>query len=563
MRSDNVKTGLARTPHRGLLMAAGVSKKNMDVPFIGIASSFTDLVPGHIGMRDLERQIEKGIHTGGGQSFIFGVPAVCDGIAMGHCGMRYSLPSRDLIADCIETMAEAHQLDGLVLLSNCDKVTPGMLIAALRVNIPAIIVTAGPMLDGMCREETKLTMVNGSFEAVGRFRKGEITKEHLLELEENSCPSAGSCQGMYTANTMACLAEVLGMSLPYCASASAVSAQKRRIAFESGMQITELVKNNIKPSDIITKKSMLNMIKCDLALGGSTNTFLHTLAVANAGGIDITLDDFDRLSREIHQIVKINPSSSLTMTDFHLSGGIPAVLKSLGVKADLDKIEPEQSLSKGLLDDAITVSGLSLSEIAKDAYANESVIPPYDKSSYTEAGLGVLYGNLAKDGCVIKISGVSPECYEFEGTARTFDSEESAMQALEEDTVKPGEVIVIRYEGPKGGPGMREMLAPTSLLVGKGLGKTCALITDGRFSGATRGICVGHVCPEAAEGGVIALVKDGDRIRIDIPNRSIKLMVSDEELDTRRNLLPKYQAKVTGGYLARYAANAKDASHGA
>ena len=290
MKSDNIKKGLAKTPHRGLLMATGVSKKMMNSPFIGIASSFSDLVPGHIGMRDLERQIEKGIHSAGGQAFVFGVPAICDGIAMGHSGMRYSLPSRDLIADCVESVAAAHQLDGIVLLSNCDKITPGMLIGALRLNIPAIIVTAGPMLDGMCRGENKLTMVTGSFEAVGRFRKGEITEEELLAYEENSCPSAGACQGMYTANTMACLTEVLGMSMPYCASASAVSSLKRRIAFESGMQIVELVENDIKPSDIITKDSMLNMIKCDLALGGSTNTFLHTLAVANAGGIDITID---------------------------------------------------------------------------------------------------------------------------------------------------------------------------------------------------------------------------------------------------------------------------------
>ena len=273
MKSDNIKKGLARTPHRGLLMATGVSKKNMEAPFVGIASAFTDLVPGHIGMRDLERQIEKGIHSGGGQAFVFGTPAVCDGIAMGHDGMRYSLPSRDLIADCVETMAAAHQLDGLVLLSNCDKITPGMIIGALRLNIPAIVVTAGPMLDGVCRGENKLTMISGSFEAVGKFRNGEITKEHLLAMEENSCPSAGSCQGMYTANTMACLTEILGMSMPYCSSASAVSAQKRRIAFESGMRIVDLVKENIKPSDIITKESLLNMIKVSLAIGGSTNTF--------------------------------------------------------------------------------------------------------------------------------------------------------------------------------------------------------------------------------------------------------------------------------------------------
>ena len=547
MNSDNIKSGLARTPHRGLLMATGVSRKNMNAPFIGIASAFTDLVPGHIGMRELERQIEKGIHSGGGQAFVFGVPAVCDGIAMGHSGMRYSLPSRDLIADCVETMAAAHQLDGLVLLSNCDKITPGMLIGALRLNIPAIVVTAGPMLDGMCRGENKLTMVTGSFEAVGRFRKGEITEEHLLAMEENSCPSAGACQGMYTANTMACLTEILGMSMPYCSSASAVSAQKRRIAFESGMQIVELVNKDIKPSDIITKDSILNMIKTSLAIGGSTNTFLHTLAIANAVGIDITIDDFDRLSRQIHQIVKINPSSTLTMTDFHQAGGIPAVTKSL----------------RNMLTDTKTVSGLTTLEIANSAYADETVIPKYDNSTYTQAGLGVLYGNLAKDGCVIKISGVDSECYHFEGTAKTFDSEEAAMEALENDKIQAGDVIVIRYEGPKGGPGMREMLAPTSLLVGKGLGKTCALITDGRFSGATRGICVGHICPEAANGGVIALIKNGDKIRIDIPDRKIELLVDDVELEERRKNLKPYVAKVKSGYLAKYANNVSDASHGA
>lgn len=547
MKSDNIKKGIARTPHRGLLMATGVSRKNMNAPFIGIASSFSDLVPGHIGMRDLERQIEKGIHSAGGQAFVFGVPAICDGIAMGHSGMRYSLPSRDLIADCVESVAAAHQLDGIVLLSNCDKITPGMLIGALRLNIPAIIVTAGPMLDGMCRGENKLTMVTGSFEAVGRFRKGEITEEHLLALEENSCPSAGACQGMYTANTMACLAEVMGMSMPYCSSASAVSSQKRRIAFESGMQIVELVKNDVKPSDIITRESLRNAITVDLALGGSTNTFLHLLAVANAGGIDITLNDFEELSGKIHQIVKINPSSTLTMTDFHNAGGVPAV---------------EQSLEK-FLTDTKTVSGFTVKEIAENSYADDSIIPPYEKSTYTQAGLAVLYGNLAKDGCVIKTSGVAPECYEFEGVAKTFDSEEDAMKALENDEIKEGDVIVIRYEGPKGGPGMREMLAPTSLLVGKGLGKKCALITDGRFSGATRGICVGHICPEAANGGTIALIENGDKIRIDINKRLIELCVDDSVLEERRKNLKPFVPKIKSGYLAKYAKNVQDASHGA
>ena len=547
MKSDIIKKGIARTPHRGLLMATGVSKKNMKAPFIGIASSFSDLVPGHISMRDLERQIEKGIHTGGGQAFVFGVPAVCDGIAMGHSGMRYSLPSRDLIADCIETVAEAHQLDGIVLLSNCDKITPGMLIGALRLNIPAILVTAGPMLDGECRGHHKLTMVTGSFEAVGRFRNGEIQEEELLALEEESCPSAGACQGMYTANTMACLAEVMGMSMPYCASASAVSSKKRRIAFESGIQIVELVKQDLKPSDIITKDSLRNAIIADLALGGSTNTFLHILAIANAGGINITLDDFEELSKKIHQIVKINPSSTLTMADFHNAGGVPAVIKSL------DKH----------LADGKTVSGFSIKRIAQHAYKDDSIIPNYDQSSYTEAGLAVLYGNLAKDGCVIKTSGVAPECYVFEGSAKTFDCEEDAMKALENDEIKAGDVIVIRYEGPKGGPGMREMLAPTSLLTGKGLGKKCALITDGRFSGATRGICVGHICPEAANGGVIALIENGDRIRIDINSRSIELLVDETILDERKKNLKPFEPKVKSGYLYKYSKNVQDASHGA
>lgn len=547
MRSDNIKKGIARTPHRGLLMATGVSRKNMNAPFIGIASSFSDLVPGHIGMRDLERQIEKGIHSAGGQSFIFGVPAICDGIAMGHSGMRYSLPSRDLIADCVESVAAAHQLDGIVLLSNCDKITPGMLIGALRLNIPAIIVTAGPMLEGHWQGEDKLTMISGSFEAVGRFRNGEISENCLRCLEEESCPSGGSCQGMYTANTMACLTEVMGMSLPYCASSSSVSAKKRRIAFESGMRAVELVNESVLPSDIITKDSLTNAIITSLAVGGSTNTFLHILAIANAGGIDISIDDFDRLSRDVHQIVKINPSSKLTMTDFHNAGGVPAVMKSLN----------------GILNDCKTVSGLKVAEIAQQAYQDDQVIPNYDKSSYTSAGLGVLYGNLAKDGCVVKISGVDESCYEFEGIARPFDSEEDAMSALEEDRIKEGDVIVIRYEGPKGGPGMREMLAPTSLLVGKGLGTKCALVTDGRFSGGTRGLCIGHICPEAANGGVIALVKDGDKIKININTRSIELCVDSKELEQRRKELKPFEPKVKSGYLAKYANNVKDASHGA
>lgn len=549
MRSDNIKKGIARTPHRGLLMATGVSRKNMDTPFIGIASSFTDLIPGHIGMRDLERQIEKGIHSGGGQAFIFGVPAVCDGIAMGHCGMRYSLPSRDLIADCVETVAEAHQLDGLVLLSNCDKITPGMLIAALRLNIPTIIVTAGPMLDGKSKCE-KLSMIKGSFEAVGKFRSGVIDKKRLLELEEESCPTAGSCQGMYTANTMACLTEVMGMSLPFCATSAAVSSKKRRIAFDSGMQIVNLVKKDIKPRDIVDKDTLRNAIICDLAMGGSTNSFLHILALASAGEIDVTLKDFEELSHKIHQILKLDPAGEPTMTDFHHGGGVPALLKTL--------LESNVGIK-----DKFTTSEMMLSEITKDAYVDKRLIHPYSEPVTTKPGLGILYGNLAPDGCVTKISGIDESCYEFEGIAKTFDSEEDAMKALEDDKIKAGDILIIRYEGPKGGPGMREMLAPTSLLVGKGLGTTCALITDGRFSGGTRGVCIGHVCPEAAEGGPIALIKDGDKIKININTRNIEILVSDEELAMRKSELKPFELKCKSGYLAKYAKNVQDASHGA
>ena len=549
MRSDNIKKGIARTPHRSLLMAAGVSKKNMDSPFIGIASSFSDLVPGHIGMRDLERQIEKGVHSGGGQAFIFGVPAVCDGIAMGHEGMRYSLPSRDLIADCIETVANAHQLDGLVLLSNCDKITPGMLIAAARINIPAIIVTAGPMLDGESKCE-KLTMIRGAFEAVGKYRDGVINEKRLLELEEASCPSAGACQGMYTANTMACLTEIIGMSLPFCSTSSAVSSMKRRIAFESGIQIVELVRKNILPSEIITKDSLRNAIIADLALGGSTNSFLHILALANAAGVNVTLKDFEELSEKIHQIVKLEPSSTITMTGFHNAGGVSAVEKVL-----LDGVKDFKDL-KG-------VALKKTSELVKDAYIDKSVIHEYSEPFTTKPGLGILYGNISPEGSVIKISAVDESCYEFKGKAKTFNSEEDAMEALENDKIQEGDVIVIRYEGPKGGPGMREMLAPTSLLAGKGLGTKAALITDGRFSGGTRGICVGHICPEAADGGLIALIEDGDIIEIDINKRTLNLLVDEKTLNKRRdNLAPPVQ-KIKSGYLAKYARTVQDASHGA
>ncbi len=549
MKSDAIKEGMAHAPHRALLYAGGLSDKNIKKPFIGIASSFSDLVPGHAGMRDLERQIEKGIHSNGGQAYIFGTPAICDGIAMGHSGMRYSLPSRDLIADCVEAVAAAHQLDGLVLLTNCDKITPGMLIAALRLNIPAIIVTAGPSLEGQCKGET-LTFIRGSSEAVGRYRAGEITAEKLCEMEHYACPTFGACQGLYTANTLACLTEVMGMSLEGCATASAVSSKKRRIAFDSGYTVVDLVRENICPKDIITRDSLRNAIIVDLALGGSTNSILHLLAIANSAGINLTLDDFEELSFKIPQIIKLDPSSTLTMTDLDNAGGISGALKTIWGHTDE-------------LKNTINLVGQTVEQRAKSAWVDSNVIKPFDNPITKNPGLAILHGNLAPLGAVVKISGVDESVFEFEGTARVYEREEDAMKGIETDEVVAGDVVVIRNEGPKGGPGMREMLAPTSLLVGKGLGKSCALITDGRFSGGTRGLCIGHICPEAPEGGIIGLIKTGDKIKIDINKRTIDLIVSEEELAQRRKDFVPVKKEVPRGFLSKYAKTVKGANVGA
>lgn len=549
MKSDAIKKGIAHAPHRALLYAGGLSDKNIERPFIGIASSFSDLVPGHIGMRDLERQIEKGIHSNGGQAYIFGTPAICDGISMGHSGMRYSLPSRDLIADCVEAVAGAHQLDGLVLLTNCDKITPGMIMGALRLNIPTVVVTAGPSLDGFCKGE-KLTFIRGSSEAVGRFRAGEFDENRLTEMEHYACPTMGACQGLYTANTLACLTEVMGLSLEGCATASAVSSKKRRIAFDSGFLAVDLVKNNVCPKDIITKDSMRNAIVMDLALGGSTNSILHLLAIANTAGIDLTLNDFEELSFKIPQLIKLDPSATLTMTDFDMAGGISGALKTIWGNT------PE-------LKNTINVEGKTVEDRAKDAWVNNDVIKSFNNPITKNPGLAILHGNLAESGAVVKISGVAEECFEFEGVAKCYDREEDAMKGIEDDIVKAGDVVVIRYEGPKGGPGMREMLAPTSLLVGKGLGKKCALITDGRFSGGTRGLCIGHISPEAVDGGIIGLIKDGDKIKIDINKRTIDLLVSENELEERRkNFTPKTK-EVERGFLTKYAKTVSGADKGA
>jgi dihydroxy-acid dehydratase len=547
MRSRTIKQGLERVPHRALLYATGIPKSEMGKPFIGVATSFTDLIPGHIGMRDLERFIEKGVHTGGGYPFFFGIPGICDGIAMGHVGMHYSLPSRELIADMIETIAEAHRLDGLVLLTNCDKITPGMIMGAARVNIPSVVVTAGPMLSGHLKGK-RLSLVNDTFEAIGKYRKGMIKDGDLGDLEICACPGAGSCQGMYTANTMACVTESLGMSLPGCATALAVSSKKRRIAFESGRRIVELVRKNITPKKIMTLKAFENAIMIDLALGGSTNTVLHIPAIANDTGVDLSLETFDRLSRKTPHLCDMLPGGSNYLEDLEYAGGIPGVLKRL----------------KDRLNNTATVSGMSIRAIADSAViADEEVIRPLNKAHHKEGGIAILRGNLAPDGAVVKQSAVSSNMMKFEGAAKVFNSEEAGMKAILEGMIKPGDVMIIRYEGPKGGPGMREMLSPTAAIAGMGLSESVALITDGRFSGGTRGPCIGHVSPEAMEGGPLAIIRNGDMISIDIPRRKIELLLTAGEISERMKQWRPPAPKIQKGYLSRYAKMVSSAGKGA
>ena len=547
MRSDKIKKGIERVPHRALLHATGLSRKDLGRPFIGVATSFTDLIPGHIGMRDLERYIERGICYGGGVPFFFGVPGICDGIAMGHLGMCYPLALREIVADTIETVCNAHQLDGIVCLTNCDKITPGMLMGAARINIPAIMVTAGPMLSGRFRQR-KLAFVHDTYEALARAKKGEISQKELTCLEMEACPGAGSCQGLYTANTMACITETMGMSLPGCATSLAVSAKKRRIAQASGERSVELARKNILPRDIINKRSLENAIVVDMALGGSSNTVLHLMAIAHEAGIKLDLKDFDKISKHTPHITNLEPSGEHFMEDLEYAGGIPAVLKRLKAK----------------LYNCQTLSARNIFDIAKEAEIfDEDVIRPLSAAYHKQGGIAVLFGNLAPGGAVVKQSAVSPKMMKFTGRARVFNREEQAMQAILKAKIKRGEVIVIRYEGPSGGPGMREMLAPTSAIVGMGLVDSVALITDGRFSGGTKGPCIGHISPEASSGGPIAILKDGDIISMDIPNRKLEVKLSKAEIEkrltTHRPILPKIRT----GYLARYSKLVSSADKGA
>ena len=547
MRSDDVTKGYERAASRSLMYATGLDPSQIGRPMIGIASSFSDLVPGHIGMRDLERFIEKGVHTGGGTAFIFGIPAVCDGIAMGHSGMKYSLCTRELIADTIECIMMAHKLDGVVLLTNCDKITPGMLMAATRINVPAIVVTAGPMHSGNWNKR-RLSLVRDTFEAIGRYREGLIDEEELLGLELEACPGQGSCQGLYTANTMACLTETMGMSLVGCATGLAGFAKKRRIAFKSGLKICELVKGDIKPRDIMTEAAFDNAIRIDMALGGSTNTMLHIPAIAHEAGMELSLQHIDRISKDTPHITSIRPGGEYFMEDLEYAGGIPAVMHVLGDK----------------LRDNPTVSGLSVREIQKKYEVIDSdVIRTIENAYHKEGGIAVLTGSLAPDGCVVKQSAVSEKMMVFKGKARVFDSEEESLEAILGKKIKPGDVVVVRYEGPKGGPGMREMLQGTAAITGMGLSESVALITDGRFSGGTRGPCIGHISPEAMEGGPLCIVRDGDEILIDIPNRKLDILLSEEEMKSRMNAWQPPEPKVKEGYLARYAKLVTSAATGA
>jgi dihydroxy-acid dehydratase len=546
MRSDAVKVGVERAPHRALLKALGLADSDLKKPFIGVVNSYTSVVPGHAHLNQVADAVKEGIVSAGGVPFEFNTIGICDGIAMGHSGMRYSLPSRELIADSVEVMVQAHRFDGMVLITTCDKITPGMLMAAARLNIPAIMVTGGPMLSGFYKG--KKVGTDSMFEAIGKVAAGKMNEEELKCLEDAACPTCGSCNGMFTANTMACVTEALGMSLPGCATPPAVSAERLRIAKATGERVVGLVKEDLKPRDILSPASFENAIMVDMALGGSTNTVLHVTAIANEAGIDLPLSAFDKLSRRVSHLCSMIPSGPYDMKELDEAGGIPAVMKQLETKLHLD---------------AATVTGKTVKEnIASAVVLNPEVIRPLDNPVHKEGGIAILTGNLAPDGAVVKAAGISANMMVHQGPAKTFDSEEDAMKAILSKKIKKGDIVVIRYEGPKGGPGMREMLSPTATIAGMGLSESVALITDGRFSGATRGPCIGHVSPEAAVGGPIGLLKDGDIIEIDVPKRKLSVKLSDDELAKRAKSWTPREPNVKTGYLARYSQLVQSAHKG-
>ncbi|MBC1922294.1 dihydroxy-acid dehydratase [Listeria grayi] len=544
MRSDKIKKGVDQAPARSLLRATGQIKSSGDMnkPFIAICNSYIDIVPGHVHLRELADVAKEAIREAGGIPFEFNTIGVDDGIAMGHIGMRYSLPSREIIADAAETVINAHWFDGVFYIPNCDKITPGMLLASVRTNVPAIFCSGGPMKAGLSAHGKALTL-SSMFEAVGAFKEGSISQEDFLDMEANACPTCGSCAGMFTANSMNCLMEILGLALPGNGTTLAVSDDRRELIRKSAFHLMDLVKKDIRPKDIVTKDAIDDAFALDMAMGGSTNTVLHTLALANEAGIDYELDRINDIAKRVPYLSKIAPSSAYSMHDVHEAGGVSAIIKEL------------VDLGGAIHPDRITVTGKTIRENVEDAVIiNEQVIHPKEDPYSPVGGLSILFGNIAPKGAAIKVGGVDPSVKVFCGEAICFSTHDEAVEAIDNHTVQEGHVVVIRYEGPKGGPGMPEMLAPTSSIVGRGLGKDVALITDGRFSGATRGIAVGHVSPEAAAGGPIGLINDGDIITIDLPNRTLNVEVSDEELEARKKDVPKFKAKVKTGYLARYTA---------
>ena len=551
MKSNVVKQGIERAPHRSLIHALGVSTPDMKKPFIGIVNSFTEVVPGHNHLRSVADAVKDSVRQTGGVPFEFNTIAVCDGIAMNHAGMKYSLPSRELIADSIEIMAQAHAFDALVFITNCDKVVPGMLMASLRLNIPAIFISGGPMMAGKyCTSEGEQKVdLNSVFEGVGKVVRGQMTEDELEELVEVACPGCGSCSGMFTANTMNCMTEVMGMGLPGNGTIPAIDPRRIELAKKAGTKIMGLLVDNICPRDIINADSLENAFSVDMALGGSTNSVLHLIAIAHEAGVEFPLDRINYISEKTPCLCKLRPAGTYHIEDLDRAGGISAVMKELQSLLNLE---------------LKTVSGLTIGQIIDKASVIDSDVIRSKSTAYSDkGGLAILFGNLAPEGGVVKRSAVAPEMMVHQGPARVFDSEDDATKAIMQGKIKSGDVVVIRYEGPKGGPGMREMLTPTSLLGGMGLDKEVALITDGRFSGATRGAAIGHVSPEAAARGPIAAVKEGDIISIDIPNNKLEVKLTNDEITQRINSLDKFEPRFKTGYLARYAENVTSASSGA
>ncbi len=549
-RSDVIKKGIERAPHRALLRACGLGEEDFDKPLIGIANSYIDIIPGHVHLREFVQPIKEEIRKAGGVPIEFNVIGVDDGIAMGHYGMHYSLPSRELIADSIETVVNAHQLDALICVPNCDKIVPGMLMGAMRVNIPTVFISGGPMLAGEV-EGKKVDLIS-VFEGIGQLKAGQISEKELQVIEQNACPTCGSCAGMFTANSMNCLTEVLGLALPGNGTILAIDPRRETLAREAARKVLELLEKGIRARDILTEEAIDDAFTVDIAMGGSSNTILHLLAIAREAGIEYDLAKINEISKRTPTICKIAPASHYHIEDLDGVGGIPAIIKELSKK-------------EGLLHlDRLTVSGKTLGEIASEAPdADGEVIKPIDEPYSRDGGIAILFGNLAPKGSVVKTAGVVNSMLRFRGRAICFDSEEEAIEGILNGKVKPGHIVVIRYEGPRGGPGMREMLSPTSAIVGMGLGDKVALITDGRFSGGTRGACIGHVSPEAASGGPIGVVKDGDEILIDIPNRKLELLIPEDELRERlKNFKPK-KKEIPSPWLRRYARLVTDASRGA